>query len=167
MLKTINPDYSILFAQPIEMRFNEMLEGTKAELAVKIFGDDYDVLENRAEQIKGILEKTPGVAQVEFETEGRTPQLQMQIKRDVLQRYSLQAAEVNKAISAALAGQEVGTIVEGNRRYDIVVRMPEELRADDEQIKKLPVRVGQTGLIPLGKLVEFKTLQGGRADPAR
>src|SRR5204863_4506910 len=74
MLKNINPDYSILFAQPIEMRFNEMLEGTKAEVSVKIFGSDYDVLENRAEQIKGILEKTPGVAQVEFETEGRTPQ---------------------------------------------------------------------------------------------
>ncbi len=159
MLKKINPDYSILFAQPIEMRFNEMLEGTKAELSVKIFGSDYDVLEKHAKQIKGILEKTPGVAQVEFETEGRTPQLQMQIKRDVLRRYSLQAGEANKAINVALAGQEVGTIVDGNRRHDIVVRMPDELRADDEQIKKLPVRVGQTGLIPLGKLVEFTTLK--------
>ena len=166
MLKTINPDYSILFAQPIEMRFNEMLEGTKAEVSVKIFGNDYDVLENRAEQIKGILEQTPGVAQVEFETEGRTPQLQIQINRDVLRRYSLQAAEVNKAISVALAGQEVGMIVDGNRRYDIVVRMPEQLRADDEQIQKLPVRVGQTGLVPLGKLVEFQDTQGGRANPA-
>jgi heavy metal efflux system protein len=75
------------------MRFNEMLEGTKAELSVKIFGDDYDVLENRAEQIKSILEETPGVAQVEFETEGQTPQLQLQINRDVLRRYNLQAAE--------------------------------------------------------------------------
>src|SRR6266498_1652751 len=159
MLKKINPDYSILFAQPIEMRFNEMLEGTKAELSVKIFGSDYDVLEKHAEQIKGVLEKTPGVAQVEFETEGRTPQLQMQIKRDVLRRYSIQAAEANKAISVALAGREVGIIVDGNRRHDIVVRMPDELRADDEQIKKLPVRVGQTGLIPLGKLVEFTTLK--------
>jgi cobalt-zinc-cadmium resistance protein CzcA len=158
-LKKINPDYSILFGQPIEMRFNEMLEGTRAELAVKIFGNDYDVLEKLAEQIKGILEKTPGAAQVEFETEGRTPQLQMQIKRDVLRRYSLQAAEANKAVNVALAGREVGIIVDGNRRYDIVVRMPEQLRSDDEQIKKLPVRVGQNGLIPLGKLVEFKTLK--------
>jgi cobalt-zinc-cadmium resistance protein CzcA len=104
MLKKINPDYSILFAQPIEMRFNEMLEGTKAELSVKIFGNDYDVLEKHAEEIKSILEKTPGVAQVEFETEGRTPQLQIQINRAVLPRYSLQAAEANKAISVALAG---------------------------------------------------------------
>jgi cobalt-zinc-cadmium resistance protein CzcA len=165
MLKTINPDYSLLFAQPIEMRFNEMLEGTKAELSVKIFGNDYDVLENRAEQIKGILEQTPGVAQVEFETEGRTPQLQMQIKRDLLQRYGMQADEANNAIRVALAGQQVGTIVDGNRRYDIVVRMPEQLRVDDEQIRKIPVRVGETGLMPLGKLVEFQTLKA--VDPIR
>ena len=64
MLKKMNPSYNILFAQPIEMRFNEMLEGTKAELAVKIFGNDYDVLEKLAEQIKGILEKMPDAAQV-------------------------------------------------------------------------------------------------------
>jgi cobalt-zinc-cadmium resistance protein CzcA len=159
LLKRINPGYDLLFAQPIEMRFNEMLEGTKAELAVKIIGDDYDVLEPLAEQIKAILEKTPGVAQVEFETEGRTPQLQMSIKRDVLRRYNLQAGEVNKAVHAALAGQEAGQIIEGNRRFDIVVRMPEALRADDAEIQKLPLRVGDTGLLPLGKVVEFTTLQ--------
>src|SRR3989441_739212 len=159
MLTKMNPDYNILSAQPIEMRFNEMLEGTKAELAVKIFGNDYDVLEKLAEQVKGILEKTPGAAQVEYETKGRTPQLQMDVKRATLQRYSLQAGEVNKAINAALAGQEAGQIIEGNRRYDIVVRMPEQLRADDEQIKKLPVRVGDTGLLPLGSPVAFQMLK--------
>jgi cobalt-zinc-cadmium resistance protein CzcA len=158
-LKTIDPDYDLLFAQPIEMRFNEMLEGTKAELAVKIFGIDYDVLEPVAERIKGILETTPGVAQVEYETEGRTPQLQIDVRRDMLRRYNLQASEVNKAVSAALAGQPVGQLVEGNRRFDIVVRMPEELRADDAEIQKLPLRVGDTGLLPLGTVVEFKTLK--------
>ncbi|HEU0039326.1 MAG TPA: CusA/CzcA family heavy metal efflux RND transporter, partial [Verrucomicrobiae bacterium] len=159
MLKKMNPDYNVLSAQPIEMRFNEMLEGTKAELAVKIFGNDYDVLEKLAEQVKGILEKTPGAAQVEYETEGRTPQLEISVKRDVLQRYSLQAREVNQAVNAALAGQEAGQIVEGNKRYDIVVRMPEQLRGDDEQMKKLPLRVGEHGLLALGKAVEFQTIK--------
>ena len=158
-LKKINPDYDLLFAQPIEMRFNEMLEGTKAELAVKIFGPDYDVLEPLAQQVKAILEKTPGVAQVEYETDGRTPQLQMRVKRDVLRRHNLQAAEVNHTVSAALAGEIVGSIVEGNRRHDIVVRMPEELRADDAEIKKLPLRVGEYGLLPLGDAVDFSTLK--------
>ncbi len=158
-LKTINPDYDLLFAQPIEMRFNEMLEGTKAELAIKVFGTDYDVLEQIAEQLKGILEATPGVAQVEHESEGRTPQLQMNVKRDVLRRYNLQANEVNKAVSSALAGDAVGQLVKGNRRFDIVVRMPEELRADDAEIQKLPLRVGDSGLVPLGRVVEFTTLK--------
>ncbi|MCF7765093.1 MAG: CusA/CzcA family heavy metal efflux RND transporter, partial [Verrucomicrobia bacterium] len=158
LLKQINPDYDILTAQPIEMRFNEMLEGTKAELSVKVFGNDYDVLEQLAAQLKVVIEGTPGTAQVEFETEGRAPQLQIEANRAALQRYGLQAAEVNKTISAALAGQVVGTLVDGNKRNDIVVRMPEELRADDEEIRKLPVRVGATGLVALGNLVEFKTL---------
>jgi len=159
VLKQINPDYNILFAQPIEMRFNEMLEGTKAQLAVKIFGNDYDVLEKLAEQIKGILEKTPGAAEVEFETEGRTPQLQINVNRHALQCYGLQAGEVNKAVTAALAGQEVGILAQGNKRHEIVVRMPEELRTRDDEIKKLPVRAGGSGLVPLGKLVEFETVK--------
>src|SRR6266487_1788970 len=158
-LKKLNPDYDILSAQPIEMRFNEMLEGTKAELAVKIFGNDFDVLEKLAGQIKGILEAMPGAAQVEFETEGRTPQLQMNAKRDVLQRYSLQASEVNKAVTAALAGKEAGQIIEGDHHHDIVVRMPEKLRIDDAEIKKVPLRVGQAGLLPLGDVAEFQTLK--------
>lgn len=158
-LKKINPDYDMLFAQPIEMRFNEMLEGTKAEISVKIFGNDYDILEKLAEQIKGILETTPGVAQVEYETEGRTPQLQINLKRDVLQAYNVQAGEVNQTISAALAGQVVGQMVDGNRKRDIVVRMPEGLRNNDEEIKKLPVRVGENGLLPLGSIVDFQTLK--------
>ncbi len=159
ILKKINPDYDILSGQPIEMRFNEMLEGTKAELSVKVFGNDYDVLDKLAGEIKQILEKTPGAAQVEFETEGRTPQLQINVRHKVLQRYGLQAAEVNKAVNAALAGQVIGAIVSGSKRNDIVVRMSDEFRADDEQIKKLPVRIGEYGLVQFGKLVEFQTLK--------
>jgi heavy metal efflux system protein len=159
MLKKMNPSYNILFAQPIEMRFNEMLEGTKAELSVKIFGTDYDVLEKLAGQIKGILENTPGAAQVEYETEGRTPQLLIEAKHDELQRYSLSSAEVNKAIGAALAGKVVGTAIEGEKRHEIVVRMPEELRADDERMRQLLLRVGEHGLIKLGQVVDFKTVK--------
>ncbi len=157
-IKQVNSDYNVLMAQPIEMRVNEMLEGTKSDLAVKIFGEDFEVLEKIAGQIKEILEKVPGVAQVEFETESQTPQLQINVKREALQRHGLQAASVNRTIHAALAGKFSGTIVEGNKNFDIVVRMPEELRGDLEHIKKLPVRVGETGLVPLGTLVDFSTI---------
>lgn len=158
-LEQVNPAYDLLTAQPIEMRFNEMLEGTKAELSVKIFGNDYEVLESLAGQVKGILENTPGVAQVEFETEGRTPQLQIHVRREALQRYGVQASAVNMAVSAALAGQTAGLMIQGNKRHEIVVRMPDALRPDAEQIKQLPVRVGETGLLPLGKLVDFEIIQ--------
>ena len=158
-LKKLDPNYKILFAQPIEERFNEMLEGTKAELAVKIFGDDYDVLEKLGDQIKGILEKTPGAEEVEHETEGRRPQLLIEARHDELQRYSLSASEVNKAVSAALAGKVVGTAIDGEKRYDIVVRMPEEIRADNEKIRQLPLRVGDHGLVKMGEVVDLKTVE--------
>jgi len=158
-LKKLDPNYKILFAQPIEERFNEMLEGTKAELAVKIFGDDYDVLEKLGDQIKGILEKTPGAEEVEHETEGRRPQLLIEARHDELQRYSLSASEVNKAVSAALAGKVVGTAIDGEKRYDIVVRMPEEIRADNEKIRQLPLRVGDHGLVKMGGVVDLKTVE--------
>jgi len=158
-LKKLDPNYKILFAQPIEERFNEMLEGTKAELAVKIFGDDYDVLEKLGDQIKGILEKTPGAEEVEHETEGRRPQLLIEARHDELQRYSLSASEVNKAVSAALAGKVVGTAIDGEKRYDIVVRMPEEIRADNEKIRQLPLRVGDHGLVKMGEVVDLKAVE--------
>jgi cobalt-zinc-cadmium resistance protein CzcA len=158
-LKKLDPNYKILFAQPIEERFNEMLEGTKAELAVKIFGDDYAVLEKLADQIKGILEKTPGAEEVEHETEGRRPQLLIEARHDELQRYGLSAGEVNKAVAAALAGKVVGTAIDGEKRYDIVVRMPEEIRADNEKIRQLPLRVGDHGLVKMGEVVDLKTVE--------
>jgi heavy metal efflux system protein len=156
--KRLSPDSTIILSQPIEERFDEMLEGTKAELSVKIFGDDYDVLEKLADQIKGILEKTPGAEEVEHETEGRTPQLLIEAKKDELQRYDLSASEVNKAVAAALAGKIVGTALNGEKRYEIVVRMPEEFRANEEKIKQLPLRVGDHGLLKLGAVAELKTV---------
>src|SRR5205823_10399696 len=137
VMKRLSPNSNIILSQPIEERFDEMLEGTKAELSVKIFGDDYDVLDRLARQIKGILEKTPGAGEIEYETEGRTGQLLIEAKHDELQRYGLSAGEVNKAVSAALAGKVAGTAIDGEKRYDIVVRMPEEIRADNEKIRQI------------------------------
>jgi cobalt-zinc-cadmium resistance protein CzcA len=158
-VKRLNPRFNIIASQPIAERFNEMLEGTKAELAVKIFGDNYDVLDKLADQMKSILENTPGAEEVEHETEGRTPQLLIEARHDELQRYGLSAGEVNKAVSAALAGKIVGTAIDGDKRYQIVVRMPEAFRADDEKIRQLPLRVGDHGLIKLGEVAELKTVE--------
>src|SRR5437868_296558 len=159
VMKRLSPKSNLIFSQPIEERFDEMLEGTKAELSVKIYGDDYDVLDKLAKQIKDILKETPGAGEIEYETEGRTGQLLIEAKHDVLQRYSLSASEVNKAVSAALAGQVVGTAIDGEKRYEIVVRMPDQFRADEQKIRELPLRVGDHGLLKLGEVADLKTVE--------
>lgn len=152
------PDQSFLFAQPIEMRFNELLEGVRSDLSLKITGTDYDVMENLAAQIKAILEKLPGAGEVEFEAQGRAPVLEILPHREALRRYNLHAADLNRAVSTALAGATVGLAFEGNRRYEIVVRLSGQLRHRLEEIRNLPVRVGEYGLIPLEKVAQFRTV---------
>jgi hypothetical protein len=89
------PAQSFLFAQPIEMRFNELLEGVRSDLSVKIIGHDYDVMEGLAAQVKAALDAVPGAGEVEFEAQGRAPVLEIVVDRDALRRYNLHAADVN------------------------------------------------------------------------
>jgi len=145
------------------MRFNEMLEGIRADIAVKIFGNDYDVLEKLGEEMKEVLEQIPGTregeGEVEYETTGRAPMLEIRVKRDVLAKYNLHAGDVNQTIAAALGGQTVGTMVEGNRRFEIVVRLAESDRENLDAIRQLPVRVGDSGMLPLGELADIEKVQ--------
>src|SRR4030095_6635351 len=144
-IEAINPGTYVMVAQPVEMRFNEMLEGIRADIAVKIFGNDYDVLERLGAEVKEVLEQIPGTregeGEVEFETTGRVPMLEIRVRRDILAQYNLHSGDVNQTIAAALGGETVGTLVEGNRRFDIVVRLNEADRENLETIRALPVRV--------------------------
>lgn len=152
------PDQSFLFAQPIEMRFNELIEGVRSDLSVKIIGNDFDVMEGLAAQIKDLLDQVPGAGEVEFEAQGRAPVLEIVVKRDALRRYNLHAADVNATISTALAGETVGLIYDGNRRNEIVVRLGGDLRDRIEEIRSLPVRVGDHGLVPLERVADLRTV---------
>jgi heavy metal efflux system protein len=162
-IEATNPGAHIMAAQPVEMRFNEMLEGIRADIAVKIFGNDYDVLERLGVEVKEVLEQIPGTregeGEVEFETTGRAPMLEIRVKRDVLAKYNLHAGDVNQVVTAALGGQTVGTLVEGNRRFDIVVRLAEKDRENLDAIRALPVRVGDSGMLPLGTLADIERLK--------
>jgi heavy metal efflux system protein len=162
-IERLNPGARVMVAQPVEMRFNEMLEGIRADIAVKIFGNDYDVLEKLGSEVKDVLEQIRGTregeGEVEYETTGRAPMLEIRVKRDVLAKYNLHAGDVNQTIAAALGGQTVGTMVEGNRRFDIVVRLAEKDREKVEAIRTLPVRVGEAGMLPLGELADIERLK--------
>lgn len=157
VLEKAVPGNEFLISQPIEMRFNELMEGVRADIAVKIFGNDYDTLEKIAGEVKEVLEKVPGADEVEFEPSGRLPTLEIQPRRDVLRRHNLHAGDLNKTVQTALAGETVGALLEGNRRYDVVVRLPESARKDDDIMRQLPVRVGEGGMLPLGAVADFKT----------
>ncbi len=153
------PGEAHLFSQPIEMRFNEILEGTRADIAVKIFGEDFAVIEKIASEAREILEKIPGAADVEFDAMGRAPLLEIIPKRDAMSKYNLHAAELNRVVETALAGQEVGKLIEGNRRFDIVVRLSEDLRENLDELKRLPVRVDDGGLLTLGQVADFHVVE--------
>jgi heavy metal efflux system protein len=162
-IEELNPEAHVMVAQPIEMRFNEMLEGIRADIAVKIFGNDYDVLERLAAEVKEVLEQIPGTregeGEVEFETTGRAPMLEIRVKREVLAKYNLHAGDVNQVIASALGGQTVGALVDGNRRFDIVVRLADKERENLDAIRALPVRVGEAGLLPLGTLADIERVK--------
>jgi cobalt-zinc-cadmium resistance protein CzcA len=153
------PGQTYLFTQPIQMRFNEMMAGVRADIAVKVFGDDFKELERLSTEIRDLLRTIPGSGDVEFDAFGRSPLLEIKPDRDALRRYNLQAGDLNHAIATALAGEEVGTVIEGNRRFPIVVRLAESARRNVNTMKRLPVRAGEGGLLTLGQLVRFEMVE--------
>lgn len=150
------PSQAYLFSQPIEMRFNELLEGTRADIAVKVFGDDFDKIEEIATETRELIEKIPGAGDVEFDALGKAPILEIKLKRDAMTRYNIHASEINSTVSTALAGEEAGVIIDGNRRYPIVVRLPEDLRAAFDELKHLPLKAAhEEGIVTLGQVADF------------
>jgi heavy metal efflux system protein len=153
------PEQDYDFAQPIQMRFNEMLEGSRADLAVKIFGEDYEVMESIGEKVKAILEGMAGTSGAEFETEGRVPTLEIRVNRTALLRFNVESSQVNAAIHTAMAGHTAGIIIEHDRQREIVVRLPENTRSNTDVMKTLPVRTRDGSLVTLGQLTDFVEIQ--------
>lgn len=150
------------FTQPIQMRFNELLSGVRADLAIKIYGDDLDQLLQSAEQAESVLKRIPGAADLRVEQLSHLPILSMRPRREALGRYGLSTSELQTLIEIAGAGKVVGEIFEGDRRYQMIVRLPDSQREDVFELKQLPVpRRDQPGsFIPLEQLVDFNRLQG-------
>jgi cobalt-zinc-cadmium resistance protein CzcA len=148
------PGLDFLWTQPIEMRFNEMLEGARSDIAVKIYGEDFTELQRIARATEEILEKIPGTAEVELDSDnlGTAPVLEVLPDRAALRRHNLHSRELNETVATALGGLTIGTFIEGNRRHEIVVRMSETQRERLDDLRQLPVRAGDNGLLPLGKL---------------
>lgn len=135
------PGNNYEFTQPIQMRFNELISGVRTDLAVKVFGDDLDVLHEIGREIEAAVAAVPGAADVKVEQVTGLPLLTVQLKREALARYGLSGAEVQEIVSTAIGGTTVGEVFEGDRRFDLVVRLPEYLRTDLAALGDLPVPV--------------------------
>ncbi|MBC7983038.1 MAG: CusA/CzcA family heavy metal efflux RND transporter, partial [Candidatus Obscuribacterales bacterium] len=118
------PGNNYEFTQPIEMRFNELISGVRADLAVKVYGDDLDTLVEAGENIERVMQRVHGAADVQAEQATGLPIMTLTPRREVLQRYGLTISEVQEAISIAVGGKEAGLVFEGDRRFDLVVRLP-------------------------------------------
>jgi cobalt-zinc-cadmium resistance protein CzcA len=127
------------FTQPIEMRFNELLAGVRADLAVKVFGDEFDDILAVAKNVARVLGDVPGAADLKVEEVEGAPVLSIDVKRDELARYGLTAADVHEAAAIAVGGRVVGQLYQGDRRYDVVVRLGEALRNDPTTLISLPI----------------------------
>ena len=153
------PGQAYLISQPIQMRFNEIMAGARADLLCKIYGDSFEQLEVLAGQTRDVLRHTPGGKESEFDAVGRVPMLEITPNREALRRYNVATEEINKVIQTALAGEEVGTLIEGNRRFPIVVRLAESRRTDVEGMKNLPLRTDEGGLLTLGRVANIKVVE--------
>jgi cobalt-zinc-cadmium resistance protein CzcA len=129
------------FTQPIQMRFNELIAGVRSDLAVKVYGDDLDILVGLAEQIEKVVATVPGAADVRTEQATGLPTLTITPDREKLSYYGLDVADIQDTLRIAVGGEVVGQVFEGDRRFDLVVRLPEKLREDIEALKRLPIRL--------------------------
>ena len=138
-LVSTSPGNKYEFTQPIQMRFNELISGVRADVAVKIFGDDMDVLVNTGKEIESVLSNIPGASDVRIEQVTGLPIMTIMPNREIIARYGLNVADVQKAIQTAMGGKISGQIFEGDRRFDLVVRLPETLRQDPDMLRQLPI----------------------------
>ncbi|MGE4289136.1 MAG: efflux RND transporter permease subunit [Salinivirgaceae bacterium] len=154
------PGLEYEFTQPIEMRFNELITGVRADLAIKIFGDDLDILSKKAFEIKRAIESVEGASDISVEKVAGLPQLLITYKRDQIAKYGLTIEELNQIISMGYAGLEAGSIFEGEKRYDLVVRFTPEIRSDIRNLEKAFVPLANGECIPFSEVAEINFTRG-------
>ncbi|CUJ28606.1 CusA/CzcA family heavy metal efflux RND transporter [Achromobacter xylosoxidans] len=160
------PGNNYEFSQPIQLRFNELISGVRSDVAVKIFGDDNDVLNRSAAEVAQVLQAIPGASEVKIEQTTGLPVLTVNIDRARAARYGLSLADVQDTLGIAIGGREAGTFFQGDRRFDIVVRLPEAVRESIPALRKLPIALprsegqAQTAYIPLSEVASFDLAPG-------
>jgi cobalt-zinc-cadmium resistance protein CzcA len=154
------PNMDIEFTQPIEMRFNELISGTRSDVAVKIFGEDLEILANKAIEIKKAIQNIEGASDVIIEKTEGLPQMAVSYDRSKIARYGLNIADLNEIIALGFAGKTVGNVFEGEKRFDMVIRLDKTNRRDIEDLRNLYISVPNGEQIPLSELANIEYTEG-------
>lgn len=150
------PGNNYEFTQPIEMRFNELISGVRADLGIKVFGDDMELLLTSAQAIQEVLETVEGAADIQVEQVTGLPMLSVHPKRMALSRYGLTVDDLQDLVAAGVGGENAGLIYEGDRRFQLVVRLPEDIRRNVDSLADLPVPLPDGGYVPLSEVAELE-----------
>ncbi len=180
------PGNNYEFTQPIQMRFNELIAGVRGDVAIKVYGDDFVKMQATAQQILTVLQGIPGVADAKVEQTEGLPMMTVDIDREAISRYGLSIADVQDVVAVAMGGKEAGIVFEGDRRFDLVVRLPDSIRAQIDGLERLPIPLPasdaedksatrlasadgglglmppskEVGFIPLGQLAKIDVAEG-------
>ncbi|OIQ47711.1 MAG: cation transporter [Gammaproteobacteria bacterium MedPE] len=148
------------FLQPIQMRFNELLAGVRSELAIKVFGDDFDTLANVGKSIEQAISSVDGIRDISLEQTKGLPMLTILPNEQQLAFYGLSKAALQEQLAVAMGGQVAGKYYEGDKRFDIVVRLPDSLRNDVDRLLELPITLNDGHVIPLSQLATTERING-------
>ena len=160
------PGNNYEFSQPIQLRFNELISGVRSDVAVKVFGDDDAVLNDTAGRVAGVLQKVAGATEVKVEQTTGLPMLTVNIDRVKAARYGLNMADVQDAVATGVGGREAGTFFQGDRRFDVLVRLPDAVRQDLQALSRLPIALPKRGdstrtsYIPLSEVATLELAPG-------
>lgn len=154
------PSAIISFSQPIELRVAELISGVRSDVAIKIYGDDLDVLKDKADEIVKVVQTVSGAEDVKAEATSGLPQLQIKPDRAAIARYGLNVEDVNDLVESVVAGKEAGQVYEGEQRFNLVVRLNEESGATVDSIRNLVLTASNGSRVPLSQVAEIKLAEG-------
>lgn len=154
------PGATTEFSQPVQMRMNELMTGVRSDVAIKIFGEDIDMLVSKGDEVTELIKGVPGVSDAKAERVAGLPQITIRYNKDKLALYGLNVADMNRVIRMGFAGESAGTVYEGEKRFDMVVRLEQESRQDINSLKSLYVTLPSGSQIPLEQVAEIKYEDG-------
>jgi len=159
-LEQVVPTAVIAFTQPIQMRVEELISGVRATLATKIYGEDLEELDRLSEEIKDVIAGVPGVADLSLEANVGKPQIRIQVNRNQLARYGLNADDVLSVVRTGIGNEPVSTLIDGVRRFDITARLADASKESVQAIERIPLRTGSGAIVPLAAVADVTVAEG-------